>query len=252
MATDSGTPLGLRSTVVSSRSRGLTMSASCPTGQTSLVRLGYLERASARKYRLALRSEDPGGGVVGEVRRELTAQSVLKDLRDEIGYTVSIGALYGTGVLYIHRFFGDRVDRHPIDREPRVGEYAPVYCTALGKVMLASLSDAERRRRVTRIDLVPQGPRSITEQYEFLAELNDIDPHALLVSDEEFVVGARSIAMLIRRPGGVRPMAVEATVPSTAYTVAKLLEHVGPKLMRAARLISEARLLDDSCHLKQG
>lgn len=207
----------------------------------TLVQLGYLEQGRARKYRLASRAADPGGTIIRELRQaHHKAGHVLADLRDAIGYTVSMGALDRTRVLYVHRFFGHRRGQHLIDRELRVGACIPAYCTALGKVLLASLTDAERRRRIAAIHLVPQGPRSITTHDKVIDDLYDVDPEMPTASDEEFCVGARSIAVLISRPDCERPMAIDVTVPSTAYTAAGLLEEIGPALRQAGNLIAEA------------
>jgi IclR family pca regulon transcriptional regulator len=206
----------------------------------TFVRLGYLEQGPKRKYRLASGAADPGVEVIREIRRALPARAVLEELRDEIGYTVSMGALDDTRVIYVHRLFGHRRGQHMADRELRVGAHIPTYCTALGKMLLASLSDAERRRRVAKINLVPQGPRSIVEHVKLLAELDGINLGAPIVSDEELEIGARSIAMLLARPSDERPMAIDVTVPSASYTAAQLFKQVGPEVIRAASLISQA------------
>ncbi|HTC60152.1 MAG TPA: IclR family transcriptional regulator C-terminal domain-containing protein [Solirubrobacteraceae bacterium] len=159
-------------------------------------------------------------------------------MRAKIGYTVSMGALDRTRILYVHRFFGHRRGQHMIDLSLRVGAVIPAYCTALGKVMLANLPEDERRALIARMDLIPEGPHSITEHDTLLALLNDIDPQAPLVSDEEFVPGVRSIAMPIARQGRAQPIAIEVTVPSDAYTAAQLLDKIGPKLVRTAKLIA--------------
>jgi IclR family pca regulon transcriptional regulator len=206
---------------------------------STLVQLGYLEQEGpARKYRLATGAGGPGAEIVGEIRRALPVREVLEDLRDAIGHTVSMGLLDGTRVLYIHRLFGHRRGQHAIDRELRVGAHIPAYCTALGRAMLASLSVAERRDRVAAIDLVPHGPRSIVEQHRLLVELDEVDSQAPVLSDEELVIGARSIAMLLPQTGRMQPLAIDVTVPSEAYTAAQLLKQIGPQLRLAARLTS--------------
>jgi IclR family pca regulon transcriptional regulator len=206
----------------------------------TFVRLGFLEQGAKHKYRLAAGAADPGAEVIREIRRALPARVALEELRDQIGRTVSMGVLDGTRVIYVHRLFGHRCGQHVVDRELRVGAHIPAYCTALGKVLLASLSDAERPERVATIHLVPQGPRSITVQDELLAELEDVSLRAPVVSDEEFVVGARSVAMLLSRASGEQPLAIDVTAPSTAYTASQLLKQIGPSVMRTAKLISAA------------
>jgi IclR family transcriptional regulator, pca regulon regulatory protein len=206
----------------------------------TFVRLGFLEQDSKHRYRLGVHAADPGAAVIQGIRRALPARAVLEELRDKTGHTVSMGALDGTRVVYVHRLFGHRRGQHMIDRELRVGAYIPAYCTALGKVLLASLSDAERCERVATIHLVPQGPRSITVHDKLLEELSGMNLRAPIVSDEEFVIGARSIATLLLWPNGEYPMAIDVTVPSGAYAATQLLNQIGPEVMRAAKLISQA------------
>jgi IclR family pca regulon transcriptional regulator len=202
------------------------------------LRLGALEHNASRKYSLASSVTDPGLQTMDEIHRALLVRAVLEQLREEIGYTVGMGALDGTHAVYVHRLFGHQRSQHTIDREIRVGTHVPAHCTALGKVLLASLPDAERRARVEMIDLVPHGPRSIVEQGTLIAELDSVSPRAPVVSDEELVIGARSIAMLVAPPGCERPVAIDVVVPSVVYTVAQMLTQIGPSLMGAARLLS--------------
>ncbi|MGA9314518.1 MAG: IclR family transcriptional regulator [Solirubrobacteraceae bacterium] len=206
---------------------------------STLVQLGYLEQGRRRKYRLAPRAADPGTKIIQELCQALPADDALRDLRTKTGYTVSMGTLDRTRVLYVRRFFGHRRGQHMIDHSLRVGAVIPAYCTALGKAMLANLPEDERHKMVTTMDLIPEGPNSIVEHDTLLAELDEIDPQAPLVSDEEFVTGARSIAIFIARRGRTPPIAIDVTVPSEAYTAAQLLEEIGPKLVGAAELIAK-------------
>ena|SRR6185312_9221234 len=89
--------------------------------------------------------------------------------------------------------------------------------------------------------LFPVVPRSITTSSELSTELDCINARDVIASDEELVRGARSIAVLVPRPPGERPLAVEIMVPSSAYTVNRLVKVMGPRLKRTARLISGGR-----------
>ncbi len=111
----------------------------------TLVALGYLEQDDKRRYRLSTRAAGPGRSAIGAVRRQVSARIALEDLREKVGYTVSMGVLDRNRVVYIHRLFGHRRGQYAIDMDLGVGASVPVYCTALGKVLLASVSDAERR-----------------------------------------------------------------------------------------------------------
>ncbi len=204
----------------------------------TLVALGYLEQDSKRKYGLSTHAAAPGSAAIGAIRRQVPARVALEELRDDTGHTVSMGVLDGARVVYIHRLLGHRPGQHAIDRDLGVGANVPVYCTALGKVLLASVSAAERRELLASLTLTRHGPNSITNKRKLAAELDRISAREVVVSNEEYVSGLRSIAVLVPRPRSEHPLAIEVSVPSSAHTVDRLVRRIGPRLKRAARLIS--------------
>lgn len=204
----------------------------------TLVALGYLEQNSKRKYRLAQHAADPGGTVIRTIRREVAARAVLEELREQTGHTVSMGVLNGARVIYVHRLLAHGVGQYGADHDLGVGAGIPAYCSALGKVMLASISDAERRELLAGIKLESHGPNTIEERDELAAELDRISTRGVVISDEELFAGSRSIAALVARPRSEHPAAIEVTVPSSVYTVEQLRKRIGPRLKRAAKLIS--------------
>ncbi len=206
---------------------------------STLVRLGFLEQSRAHKYLLAPGSADPGSSVIAAMQRALPVRAALQELHAETGYTVSLGALNSTSVTYVYRLYGHRCGQHFIDQEIRLGAHVPVYCTALGRALLASLSEASRRQLIEQIDFIPQGPRSILSHSQLLDELASVDYREPIVSDEEFIGGARSIAIYVPRSYDERRIAIDVTVPSVDYTVNQLLRGVGPQLMYAAKLIAQ-------------
>jgi IclR family pca regulon transcriptional regulator len=204
----------------------------------TLVELGFLEQDSRRKYRLARHAADAGGVAVGELRKQVPARAVLEELRDDVRHTVSMGVLDGARVIYVHRLLGHRPGQYAIDAGLGVGANVPVYCTALGKVLLASLSDAERRELLAGMTLERHTPNTIVDRRRFAIELDRVSPRGVVVSDEELREGARSVAVLVPRPRSEHPLAIDVTVPSSAYTVNRLVKEVGPRLKRAARLLA--------------
>ena len=130
----------------------------------TLVALGYLEQDTKRKYRLSARAATPGGAAIAAMRRDIHARAVLEELREQTGHTVSMGVLDGARVIYVHRLFGHRAGQYAIDASLGVGASMPAYCTALGKVLLASLSDAERREVLAGLQLKRHGPNTIIEK----------------------------------------------------------------------------------------
>jgi IclR family pca regulon transcriptional regulator len=204
----------------------------------TLMELGFLEQDAKRKYRLARHAADAGGVAVGELRKHVPAGAVLEELRDDIHHTVSMGVLDRARVIYVHRLLGHRPGQYAIDAGLGVGASVPVYCTALGRVLLASLSDAEQRELLAGLKLERYTPSTIVDRRKLAIELDRVSPRGVVVSDEEFRQGARSIAVLIPRPRSEHPLAIDVTVPSSAYTVNRLVKEIGPRLKRAARTLS--------------
>jgi IclR family pca regulon transcriptional regulator len=205
---------------------------------TTLVALGYLEQDTKRKYRLSTRAAGPGSAAIAAVRQQIHARAVLEELRGQTGHTVSMGVLADGRVIYVYRLFAHQPGQYAVDADLGVGANVPVYCTALGKVLLASLSDAERREVLAGLQLKRHGPHTITDKRVLVAELDRISPRGVVVSDEELTQGARSIAVLVARPSSEHPLAIDVTVPSVTYTVDQLIKRVGPQVKRAARLIA--------------
>lgn len=207
----------------------------------TFVQLGVLEQRGSRKYQLAPRAADPGLNLIGAMRRAVPAAlTVLEELRDATGYTASLGVLDRTHVTYIHRVYAHGLGQYHVDHDMRAGTHIPTHCTALGKALLTSLTDMARRRIVADLAFVPYGPNSIMEPIDLITELEDLDCRKPVVSDEEFLPGARSIAMYVPRPKSEPPIAIEVTVPSVAFTPNQLLKHIGPKMKTAVKLISRA------------
>jgi IclR family pca regulon transcriptional regulator len=204
----------------------------------TLVELGFLEQNTKRKYRLARHAADAGGVALGEIRKQVSAQGPLEALRKETHHTVSMGVLDGARVIYVHRLLGHRPGQYAADGGLGVGANVPVYCTALGKVLLASISDAERRELLAGLELKRYAPKTIVDRRKLAAELDRVSPREAVVSDEELRAGSRSIAALVPRPHSEHPLAIEVTVPSSTYTVNRLQKEFGPRLKRVAKLIS--------------
>lgn len=202
--------------------------------------LGYLQQNRSRKYVLAPKAANPGLSAITTFRRSLQAQRALEELREKTGYTVSLGALDRNAVTYVYRLFGHRRGQHLADLELHAGARVPLYCTALGKALLAGHTEEARREIVFAIDVIPYGPRSIRTHQELLADVAKLNSRRPVISDEELVEGARSIAMYVPRLHVEHAIGIEVTVPAASLTVAQLRKRIGPKIVHAAKLISQA------------
>jgi DNA-binding IclR family transcriptional regulator len=204
----------------------------------TLVQLGCLEQDRKRRYRLARGITHAGVTFVDTLRLETpAARTVLEDLREQTGYTVSMGVLDGTRVLYIHRLFAHGPGQYEADLALGAGAFVPAYCTAIGKAMLASLSTPDRREAIAALKLKARGPNTILKKRVLTEQLLAIHGVGIAVCDEELARGVRSVAATITQPGRSRPMALSITVPAQSMSIASITTKLGPHVLAAAERI---------------
>ncbi len=204
----------------------------------TLLKVGYLEQDEARRYRLTQRAADPGVAFIEVLRLETpTARRILEGLRDETGYTVSMGVLDGGRVLYTHRLFAHGRGQYEADLRLGVGAFVPAYCTAIGKALLASLAMPEQRKIVAALKLRPHAPNTIAEKRLLRDELLAIHAVGISVCDEEQAPGVRSIAAAITHAGRSRPMAISVSVPAQHMSLIAMRTKLGQPVKEAAERI---------------
>jgi IclR family transcriptional regulator, pca regulon regulatory protein len=204
----------------------------------TLVALGYLEQDRQSRYRLALRAGEPGRAVVGTLRLEApAARTILEDLREQTGHTVTLAALDGTYALYLQRFYAHGPGQFEADLQQGIGVRVPVYCTAIGKALLASLDETEQRALIASVTLEREGPNTVKTKRALAEQLAQVREEGFAICDEEQDLGVRSIAAAIPHPGRSRPLAVSVTVPARLYTVEEMVEKFGGRVRAAAKRI---------------
>jgi DNA-binding IclR family transcriptional regulator len=76
-----------------------------------------------------------------------------------------------------------------------VGVVRPAHCTALGKIILASLRPDQLKRFLERVELKPSTKKSITEPSVLLKEIAEIRRTAIAFDDGEFNPEVRCVAV---------------------------------------------------------
>ncbi len=204
----------------------------------TLIALEYLEQDSKRRYLLAPRAAEPGLNAVKTLREETPmAREVLEQLRTETGLTVSMATISGTHALYTERLHAHGPDQYAADLDHGVGAHVPLYCTAIGKALLASVSQTEQKALVSTLTLDPDGPNMVQSKSELVEQLNEIRTVGIATSDEEEGHGVLSIATHVPQPGRSRPLAIAITAPAYQHTMQTLTDNYALALIRAAQRI---------------
>ena len=142
------------------------------------------------KYRLGPAMLQLGNAFLDN--HELRGRSLLwaDSLASRVGETVRVGVLNGSTVLIVHHVF--RPDNSVQILE--VGASIPWHACALGRAIVAYLSEAEIAALLADGPLVPLTGRTLVEPDALEAALIEVATRGVAVEDQEAIVGESEIA----------------------------------------------------------
>jgi IclR family KDG regulon transcriptional repressor len=181
---------------------------------STLVRLGWLEQDSSRRYFLAARAGDPGLAVLDSLEVRRRGLGVLRGLRDRTGYTASLGVLADGEVCVVGVMRGHREGQFKVDEGLGLGVRLPVHCTALGKALLAWLPEGELVELVEGMGrLSGGGPRAASSRQSLLDDVALTRAQGFAIDEQESRAGVRGVACVVSDGDG--PVAAIQIMGST-------------------------------------
>lgn len=172
----------------------------------TLVAVGALAVLPGGRYTLGAQLADLGGLVRYETLLSRSAQAVIATLARRLQVTVHLSVLDAGMAKFIAKESGDPAFRV----DTRVGARFEPYCTASGKVLLASLSASELDDYLDTGALVPLTRQTVTDPDALIAAVRDTRRRALAIDREEFQDGVACLAVPVRNSVG-RPVAALST-----------------------------------------
>ena len=158
----------------------------------TMVSLGYMrQERDSKRYRVGRPLFALAASALDEIEMVNLATPVLEDLSRETGESGHFAVRMGDSVVVIARTSGPGA----FQLTDRVGVVRPAHCTALGKIILASLRPDQLKRFLERVELKPSTPKSITEPAVLLREIAEVRRSAIAVDDGEFNAEVRCIAV---------------------------------------------------------
>lgn len=152
----------------------------------SLVDNGFIEQIKETKqYRISLRMFELGNKRVQNIDFFNVAKSIIRQLSTEINQTVHLVIEDEDEILYIDKY-GDQTKSK---MRSKIGLKAPLYCTAVGKAILATRSDEQIKAYWNRINAEEKTTNTITSFDAFIPELQKIRELGYAVDNEEFEYG---------------------------------------------------------------
>ncbi|MEW5826502.1 MAG: IclR family transcriptional regulator [Candidatus Bipolaricaulota bacterium] len=176
----------------------------------TLVSHGYLEVDDRKRYRLGLKLLERVGEIESVYDVRAIAREHMTKLSRSIAANARLGVLYGKDVLYLEQEEGGPAANAML-REV-VGLRVPSHCTALGKVLLAFLADADREAFVDSLPLPQITEHTIVERGKLRDELALVRECGYALEVEELQPGSACVGAPIRNAGGRVIAAVSASI----------------------------------------
>ncbi len=204
---------------------------------TTLVQQGYCRQSpETGRYALGAKVSSLAESYLGQTDLRQAARPFLERLCRETGETANLVTLDGREALYL-----DKAESPQNLRIfSRIGHRAPLYCTAVGKVLLAHRPWPEGRALIGRGSLKALTRRTNTSLDALKRELERVRAEGFAVDLEECEEGACCLAVPVLNGQGCIEAALSVSGPSVRMT-SKRLRALVP-LMRSLGEELSARL----------
>jgi IclR family pca regulon transcriptional regulator len=157
----------------------------------TLKELGYLEQgAGTRRYRLTPEILKIGVSALNAMDLKNRLLPYMLEVTKTFDVTTQCAILDGIDVVVLDRVRSKEV----VNWDIGVGSRLPVYCTAMGKAILAFLEKKEQAQIIRRIRFEPLTEFTIGTAAELKADLIRIRKAGCVYSHQELTVGLCSVA----------------------------------------------------------
>lgn len=200
----------------------------------TLVALGYARQsAETGRYAVGAKALQLADAYSGQTDLRGAARPVLERLSRETGETANLVVLDGHEALYVDK----AESAQNLRIFSRIGRRTPLYCTAVGKVLLAWRPPDEVRRLLAPTPIERLTRRTITDADGLRRELLRVRQQGYALDLEECEEGARCIAAPVRVASDDVLAAISLSGPSIRMHSRRMRELI-PMMLAAAAEVS--------------
>ncbi|ELY50956.1 IclR family transcriptional regulator [Natronolimnohabitans innermongolicus] len=197
----------------------------------TLEREGYVVK-NDQTYELGLRLLDLGAFARQKQTLFDVAQPEMETVAEETGELVNLLVEEGGRGIFLLRERGDNA----VNVDSYTGQSVHLHTTALGKTILAHLSEERRASIIERHGLPQMTEKTITDRDRLEAELEEIRTEEVAYDMEERVRGLRCVAVPIFNDETITG-AVSVSGPNSRMSEDRIRDEILPQLKHAANII---------------
>jgi IclR family pca regulon transcriptional regulator len=203
----------------------------------TLVQLGYAEE-DGRMFSLTPRVLELAAAYLGASVATSILQPCCELLSAEYGETFSVAVLDGEDAVMI----AYAMPRRMYMDSSGVGLRLPAHCSAVGRVLLAGLPEAQRDIYLKRLQPKAITPRTVTSKPALRRILAQVAEDGFAIAEEEAELGFRSLAVPLRRVGGQVGFALNTGMPVQRSSAADMKDRFLDRLRSEGQILSKQLL----------
>jgi IclR family transcriptional regulator, acetate operon repressor len=204
-----------------------------------LIELHVLERVG-EEYQLGLKLFELGSSVARQRELREAALPFMEDLYEATHETIHLGVLDDGEVLYIEKIAGRRGCTVPTT----LGTRKPLYCTGLGKAMLA-YSTSQLVQTVIQKGLPRRTSYTITDPRRLELELIHAAETGVAYDREEYELGITCVASPLLNPARRAWAAISVTGPTTRFRPERTATAVRAAALGLTRVLGLTRAVGE-------
>jgi len=183
----------------------------------TLRQLGYVRKGDGDRWFVTMKLFAIGSRALDHIEIPQVARPLAEQLSNDLGETVHLGVWDDDQALYVLKI----ESKYNIRMYSRVGKRVPLYCTAMGKILLANMEEEELNVRLKDLKLVPFTPRTIRDKDELVRELERVRQRGYSTDQEEHEEGIICVAAGVRDYSGRTIAALSVSWPKFRYEAAQ-------------------------------
>ena len=196
--------------------------------------LGYVDQiGESDKYSLTLKLFELGSTALEQVDLIALADQEMRLIAEKTNEAVHLGVMDKDAIVYVHKIDSG----YNLRMYSRVGKRNPLYCTAIGKVLLSGRSDSWVTERMASVDFIQFTEQTLANTEQLLQELALVRQQYFAQDNEEQEMGIRCLAVPIFDRFGHIVASMSMSFPTIRFRDERLHEFIH-LLHQASKMVS--------------
>lgn len=188
----------------------------------SLICMDYVRQDSETlKYSLSFKICSLSNQILSKNNMIDIARPFIKELSAQSGETVHLVQIDGVNAIYI-----DKVEafQNSVRMISMVGKSIPLYCSGVGKAMLADMPDEKIESIWKNSSIHQMTEHTVTKFYDFMELIEEVRKNGYATDNEENELGVRCIAVSLKGYNGRTAYAISISAPKDRMTDERINE----------------------------